>query len=267
MKTCRRCQKSKPLNKFHKGYLDCIECFEEKRAERRAWEIANPEASKKCSRCKVTKLVIEFTPGYHKCRKCNSEVSAERREVDRKSDPDTLKHCFKCGGTKPIREFHPGSWCKKCYVEYHHKDHLERPARYLLHGAKDRAKRDGLPLDITEGDIIVPEFCPDLCLLLMPAKGKVKPNSPTLDRIIPELGYTKGNIRVVSSASNRMKQETTLLQSARIWGNVLKSLPEGYSLDLETQQALQRLAGIIQEVIPTLSAPSTMPTDEASAMA
>lgn len=261
MKTCRRCQTTKPLCEFHKGYLDCIKCFEKSRAERREWETSHPEASKQCSRCKATKPVTEFTPGYHKCRKCNAEVSAERREVDKRSDPDTLKRCFKCGVTKPLREFNPGSWCKKCYADHHHRDHLERPARYLIHGAKNRAKRDGLPIDITESDIYIPEFCPDLGLLLVPASEKVKPNSPTLDRIIPELGYTKGNVRVVSSASNRMKQETTLLQSASIWGNVLKSLPNSYTLDTRTREALHRLAVIIREVVP-ISAPSTIPTDE-----
>jgi hypothetical protein len=251
MKTCRRCQKSKPLNKFHKGYLDCIKCLEEKRSEQRAWEAANPEASKKCSRCKVIKSITEFTPGYHRCKKCNAEVSLERREVDRKSDPDTLKRCFKCGVTKPLREFHPGSWCKKCYIDHHYKDHLERPERYLLHNAKYRATKNNLPMDLTENDIHIPEFCPDLGLRLEPASGRVRPNSPTIDRIIPKLGYIKGNVRVVSSQSNRMKQETSILQSASIWSNVLDSLPEGYTLDAETCDALRNLARAIQEVLST----------------
>ena len=40
-------------------------------------------------------------------------------------------------------------------------------------------------------------------------RNKVKSNSPSLDRIIPELGYIKGNVRYLSNQANTMKSYAT----------------------------------------------------------
>ena len=248
-KTCSQCQGSKPVDAFQKGQSRCKQCYKEDMDKQRLWDKEHPEESRYCPYCCQDKLVRDFTPAQKRCKQCCCDFQAGRREADLKKDPDSLRVCSKCHESKPIREFIPGSWCKKCHSTNHHNDHLRRPERYLLHGAKNRAKRDGLPIDITEGDIYIPQVCPDLGLTLAPATDKVRPNSPTLDRIIPELGYTKGNVRVVSSQSNRMKQETTILQSASIWSNVLRSLPEGYTLDIDTCEALRHLARSIQGVL------------------
>lgn len=248
-KTCPRCLTTKPTSDFHKGFRHCKACQDEERVEQRAYDKSHPEAPKHCSKCHQTLRTKDFTPGYHRCRKCNAAAQLERRESDRKRAPNATRRCFRCGQTKSLAEFHPGSWCKQCYSEHHHEDHTRRPERYLLHGAKGRAKRDAVPLNISVEDIRIPVVCPDLGIPLAPARGKVQPNSPTLDRIIPALGYTKGNIRVISSAANRMKQETTLLQSARIWSNVLQTLPHGYELDAATREALLWLSTCIQQAL------------------
>lgn len=36
------------------------------------------------------------------------------------------------------------------------------------------------------------------------------PNSPSLDKIVPELGYVKGNIVVVSLRANQIKSDATI---------------------------------------------------------
>lgn len=246
-KTCIQCQKTKNRSDFFKRQSRCKTCQREEQTVRRLKDLSNPDRLKVCSRCKRPLPARDFTPGYHRCRKCNAEYQTERRRNDEQSDPNTPRKCFKCGCTKPLRDFHPGNWCKECYRQHHQKDHLLRPERYLLRGARCRAKKYQLPIDITIDDIVIPSKCPDLDIPLKPSIKKVKPNSPTLDRIIPELGYVKGNIRVVSSASNRMKQETTLLQSAAIWSNVLRSLPKVYTMDEETREALRMLALVIQQ--------------------
>jgi hypothetical protein len=71
----------------------------------------------------------------------------------------------------------------------------------MLSRAKYRAKQKGLDFNITKEDIVIPDICP---LLGTPMK------SPSLDRIIPEKGYIKGNVWVISNRANTLKNDATL---------------------------------------------------------
>lgn len=82
-------------------------------------------------------------------------------------------------------------------------------AASLFQLARQRAKRKGLPFAITVADIIVPEFCPVLGVKLEIGTGCMQRCSPTLDRVIPELGYVPGNVAVISLRANTMKQDAT----------------------------------------------------------
>jgi|ERR1041384_3713736 hypothetical protein len=78
--------------------------------------------------------------------------------------------------------------------------------RGLLYGARNRAKKYNVPIDIYYEDIIIPKVCPVLGITLKCASAhNVSDDSPTLDRIIPSLGYTKGNIMVISHKANTIK--------------------------------------------------------------
>lgn len=89
------------------------------------------------------------------------------------------------------------------------------PLRSLLHAAKKRAAQYNVPYDLVFEDIIVPAECPILGIALQHNKGKVGDNSPSVDRIIPELGYTKTNIRVISYKANRYKSNLSREQFQR----------------------------------------------------
>jgi actin-related protein len=78
--------------------------------------------------------------------------------------------------------------------------------RYLVQSARNRAKKYNLPFDITHEDVVVPEFCPYLGIKLVPFSEW---SSPSLDKIVPELGYVKGNIQVISTKANTMKNNAT----------------------------------------------------------
>jgi len=75
--------------------------------------------------------------------------------------------------------------------------HLWRVARY-------RAKKRGWAFNIEATDLVIPEFCPLLGIKLVRGKGRID-SSPTIDRKIPELGYVKGNVAIISWKANRMK--------------------------------------------------------------
>lgn len=109
-----------------------------------------------------------------------------------------------------------GGWKYEYGVRYRQK----HPEQVLYSSARERAKKKKIPFNITREDIVIPEYCP-----ILDVKLKIKvgshgggPFSPSLDRIVPELGYVKGNVRVISLLANNMKSNANneqLLQFAK----------------------------------------------------
>jgi hypothetical protein len=80
----------------------------------------------------------------------------------------------------------------------------------MISGARTRAQRNGLPFSLLPDDFEIPNECPVLGIPLFPSKGTMGANSPTLDKIIPTLGYVPGNVVVVSARANRLKSDATI---------------------------------------------------------
>lgn len=100
--------------------------------------------------------------------------------------------------------------CNAAYMRaYMRARRLEKPAKLLIERARSRAKRKNLPCWLTTGDIVIPERCPALGIPLALA-DKRSAGSPSLDRIIPKLGYVSGNVRVISDRANRLKSDHCL---------------------------------------------------------
>jgi hypothetical protein len=106
--------------------------------------------------------------------------------------------------------------------EYFHDYSVKNPEKILLLSAKNRAKKKGAVFNITEEDIVIPATCP---VFNEPFEKIFKPTgkrgasdyAPSLDRIDNTKGYEKGNIQVISSKANSMKNSATpeqLLQFA-----------------------------------------------------
>lgn len=93
----------------------------------------------------------------------------------------------------------------------------ENPALELWRLAKIRARYKGLAFDIDVSDLAVPEVCPVLGIRLEWGCSKRQlDSSPTVDRVIPELGYVKGNVRVISWRANRIKSDATAKELAAV---------------------------------------------------
>jgi hypothetical protein len=83
-------------------------------------------------------------------------------------------------------------------------------AKYLWFKARARAKRRGVPFSLTIADVVVPEFCPVLGIRLNVERApRNDPANPSLDRLVPELGYVPGNVQVVSYRANTLKNNAT----------------------------------------------------------
>lgn len=101
----------------------------------------------------------------------------------------------------------------------YHKKHPEKRKNYniktqihkLWYSAQRRALKNNIPFNITEQDIIsiVPKDskCPVFNKEFVYGNGNSF--SMTLDKIIPEKGYIKGNIQIISRKANTMKNNAT----------------------------------------------------------
>lgn len=80
----------------------------------------------------------------------------------------------------------------------------------LFRQVKSRCERNGIPFNIDLSDIVIPEFCPLLKVKLTRTQGQGRVDSnASVDRINPSLGYTKGNIQILSLKANTMKQNAS----------------------------------------------------------
>lgn len=167
------------------------------------------------------------------------------------------KTCASCGEAKAKSHFGKDSqkkdglraYCKVCMKAKYDPDKQKEirqsssrrnPESVLCHNAKQRAKTKGLPFNITPEDIDIPATCPVLGIPLV--KGdKIHEGSPTLDRVIPELGYVRGNIRVISNRANRMKSNFLLEEFQRLV-NYLKGHDGTDPIKLEVKMPFKPLS-------------------------
>lgn len=122
-------------------------------------------------------------------------------------------HCKKCGEANPVN-FYAGRTrecksCKKKYTANRYNNDVMPLEYHLYHASKQRAKRNGLPFNLELSDITIPSVCPILGIELVKGNGGVHNASPTLDKVVPELGYVKGNVQVVSHLANTMKSNAS----------------------------------------------------------
>jgi hypothetical protein len=170
-------------------------------------------------------------------------------EIDKKSITEKL--CTKCSTIK-LREFFPkhinrpdgmGVWCSECnklHYQLRREDYLKQKKeqykanvevysarnrsqyekvtqKRMFITSKGRAKKRNVPFDIELHDIIVPEFCPVLGIKLELNFTHSKFSSPSLDRIIPEKWYVKGNIIVISLKANQIKNCSTIDELQQVY--------------------------------------------------
>lgn len=81
-------------------------------------------------------------------------------------------------------------------------------AKYAVRDAKKRASKKGVPFDLASRDIVplLADICPVFGTPFQyGGNGKIRPESPALDRIKPELGYVKNNVHIISVKANNIK--------------------------------------------------------------
>lgn len=203
--------------------------------------------SKTCSVCKIDKPVTDFAK--HSLGKCGRssqcgecQYAKEKARASKQIyDPEAgaYKVCSKCGLNKPVEKFdkRPGrpsgvvSSCKSCQAVKNanyreaNKNLLTAKLNTAYRRSQDsfiqarrRAKAKGLAFDIDHATVLAlfesQEYCPLLGVKLNVDGGLY--HSPSLDRIVPKLGYVPGNIQVISFKANSSKQDLSLEQYQRL---------------------------------------------------
>jgi len=159
-----------------------------------------------CNHCKMFKAKINFFK--HKRNKANMYsfcidcVKIKRKEYYDKNRKELLK---KQRATRKTREFKDKINVKKREFS------KNNPLKMLLRWAKQKSKKYNIPFNLKEEDLVYTGKCVVFGTDLK-AGGENLDNSPSLDRIIPSLGYVKGNVQIVSHLANRIKNNATLEQ-------------------------------------------------------
>lgn len=173
---------------------------------------------KKCSLCKQIKPLADFNlcraavdGRFSYCRSCSRQKDRERYATDRAKERIRNKkyreqNKERLKQSRKVRDAANLSKLAAAKLKYL----TENSHYYLYLGAKNRANKAGIPFNIEPEDIIIPAICPVLGLELTRNRGRVGPNSPSVDKIIPELGYVKGNVRVISYRANTLKSNGTI---------------------------------------------------------
>lgn len=133
----------------------------------------------------------------------------KKRSEWKKNNPDKVAKQSVIYNSKPEVKLRKAEWQRT-----HLRINNLSEQQYILkmwRSAKYRAAAKNIPFNITVEDIIIPEYCPILNIKLDRSIGKSKNDSctPSLDRIIPEKGYVKGNVQVISMLANTMKNHAT----------------------------------------------------------
>lgn len=154
---------------------------------------------KKCYKCKRTLSEDNFykdkslSDGLKgSCKTCNTDICRSYR----------MRHRKEC------REYRK-KWAtnhKEKVLEYSRRTRQKNFASVLIRGAKHRAQIKKVPFDLDEHtEEIRRRLDSWTCELTGIPLDKTKRrdfNSPSLDRIIPSVGYLYSNIRIVSYAVN-----------------------------------------------------------------
>lgn len=170
------------------------------------------------------------------CTKCNQMLPAESFSKHKGTSDGLRSSCKKCcaeygkqwyenGGAESTKQ-RKRLWYKNGGKErsqsYVKANLVKTITSSLLCGARGRARDKNLPFDI-DIDYVrsmvgenaeLASHCPVFGVPLDWSRmrnngGKAVPNSPSIDRIDPERGYVKGNIKIISYRANQIKSDAS----------------------------------------------------------
>lgn len=138
----------------------------------------------------LSKKSKAYRDAHLESRRKDARVQHHKRKARAKIDPELAAR---------IKEAAAACW-RKC-----------DPVSKRLWTLKERAAKKNVPFDLDKEYLssIIPETCPVLGEPIHFNSTRASRWSVSVDRIVPELGYVRGNIMVMSKLANCMKQDAT----------------------------------------------------------
>lgn len=167
------------------------------------------QLQKKCTWCGISKPFHEFAKRTDKgskskllsaCRQCNREKSRQWRQ----KNPEKHRE-----GIYKWRKKNPSKY-KKIYRKYRSENKLRVSATRMVKTARKHAKKKNLPFNIDPEYVfkkLKDGYCEKTGIRFNFTSGTKNPCSPSIDKIVPAIGYVKGNVRCIVWALNLFKGE------------------------------------------------------------
>lgn len=219
------------------------------------------KVTKKCCQCGQIKPLEEFVKDNRRkdghstlCKECKRARDRARYQ-ERKNDPEY--HAKKLEHQAKYRKNHKEQIDAYSYEYNARPEVIERKAEWhkeknskksisdkiesMLVRAKNRSEEKNVPFNITIEDITFTEICPLLNIPLNWKGGPRDKDTPSLDRIIPELGYVKGNVRIISNLANMMKSYASAQELLTFSENINKYMnKEDIVRPIENKESIEQ---------------------------
>lgn len=143
------------------------------------------------------------------CRNCTNLLIINEKPNHFESDRTLCKECHQ----KRTEGWRKNN--KHKVTALNKKKRLEDPIYYWAQRqsicVKNKCKRLSIPYTLSLDYLIsiFELYCPILGLKLNYLNKSIQDDSPSLDRLIPNLGYIKGNVHVISNKANVIKSRAT----------------------------------------------------------
>ena len=178
-----------------------------------------------CGKCKVSQNESGFSrnarmkSGYNLwCKKCFAvyQQSPKYKEGKRRYNQSEKGRAhirqYRIENTEKIRV---------CKALFRTKYPVWCRASSTLTNIRNRSKKYSIPLDITKQNLIDMQNESDTCPCCFEPfdfnlNGPNDPHSPSVDRIIPELGYVKSNVKMICLGCNRQKNDSSIEQLEQV---------------------------------------------------
>ena len=148
------------------------------------------QTTKVCYRCKEEKHVDDFQRVF-------------KNSLERQAACRDCHNAWTRANRKPAKNGQSTRW------------RLANPVGHMLQLARARARKTGLPFNLTHEDIVIPTHCPVLGIKFERGE-RTQDNLATLDRIVSYKGYVKGNVRVISYKANAIKRNASIEEVEKV---------------------------------------------------